>query len=409
MEDPFSTRVVNQEARKCGFSRRKARVIEPVLWCRLFVRVAAMRAPSLHLIGALFATVSAVAVHKRLKNGGVKLLSAWFARLTVGGSDTACAVWKSGRILVQDSTVITLPQSCRSRYPGAANQRGSQAQGRLQCVIDLLAGEWVLARLDGFRRNDQAAAGDMLCHVRAGDLLVRDLGYQSLPCWQRYVDSRIDLLSRLRFGLQLREPDSRRKVSLKKLLRKGSSLDMNVLLGEARVPVRLVAVPLSAAHAAHRRRVARRDRDKRLAHSREYYRQLGWALFITSVPAERLSVAAIAALYRLRWRIEIVFKAAKSHLWTRELPVRASVALIEALIWARLILCWLHLRWHRQLADAQDPPSLLRSAQIFAATIEQILPLPRLSLALLQRFTRHRKRPKPGFPERLADFVHAVA
>lgn len=410
MKNPFSAGMVNRLARQCGFTTRAARGIDALAWCQLLVRAAAMNAPSLAQLGALFDSVSAAAVWKRLRRGGVELLQSLFVQLSLQGHGRGPRLWKGGRILVQDSTVVRLPESCRARYPGARNQKGSNPQARLQCGLDLLAGQLVFARLDGFRRNDQAAAGDLLGHARRGDLLVRDLGYQSLSCWRHYVEAGIELLSRLRFGLLLHDPESGERVRLKRLLRAGHSLDVTLLAGEARVPVRVVAVPLSAQHAAHRRRMARRDRDARLAHSREYYHLLGWAIFITSVPATRLSVAAIAALYRLRWRIEIVFKAAKSHLWTRKLPARASLAMVEALLWARLILCWLLLSWHRTLTrPGQAAPSLLRCAQLFGAILERLLPLPKLSRQTCRAFARHRKRSKPGFPERLADFFDALA
>jgi hypothetical protein len=399
MENPFSGRMIRTQARACGFLRRKSRGIGAVRWCVVFVRVAAMRAPTLKLLGSVLGAVSAVAVWKRVERGGVELLRAVFAQLV--GQEAAALRWRGkGRILVHDSTVLALPKSCAARYPGAANQKGSRPHGRWQCVLDVLTGQLVYAALHPFRRNDQAAAADLLEVARAGDLIVRDRGYQSMSCWNQYLSRGVDLLSRLRFGLVLGDPFSGVALSLGKLLRAGHRLDMRARLGSTLV--RVVAIPLSCGHAAHRRRLARANRDARLHHSREYYRQLGWAIFITTVPKEQLPAEHIAALYRLRWRIEIVFKAAKSHLWHRDLPARTSVRMVEALLWARMILLWLHLRWHRHMEKPGQRASLLASAQIFAVFLEHLLPLPKLTPQLWRSFTTTQSRPRPSYQDALA-------
>jgi hypothetical protein len=98
-------------------------------------------------------------------------------------------------------------------------------------------------------------------------------------------------------------------------LRSGDTLDFEVLLGRhERFPVRLLAFPLPPGAANERRRKARADRDKRLSHSEDYLHLLGWNIFLTNASKDRLPLATAAKLYRLRWRVEILFKAWKSHL-----------------------------------------------------------------------------------------------
>jgi len=63
---------------------------------------------------------------------------------------------------------------------------------------------------------------------------------------------------------------------------------------------------------------------------------LGWAIFVTNVPPEVWSAKTVAQVYGLRWRIETIFKAWKSHFRLTEVP-RSSAAQLAAMIYARLI------------------------------------------------------------------------
>ena len=41
---------------------------------------------------------------------------------------------------------------------------------------------------------------------------------------------------------------------------------------------------------------------------------MDWTIFITTIPAPIADFARILAIYGLRWRIEVIFKAWKSHM-----------------------------------------------------------------------------------------------
>jgi len=86
---------------------------------------------------------------------------------------------------------------------------------------------------------------------------------------------------------------------------------MGVFRGKQRLPVRLVMIPLSAAQAAERIRKARNDRDKRLNHSKIYYKWLHYAVFITNIEQEVWTAQQVAEAYKMRWQIEIIFNHGK--------------------------------------------------------------------------------------------------
>jgi hypothetical protein len=224
------------------------------------------------------------------------------------------------RVLVADSSIVALHPSLRHVFAGSSNQCVSTASARMQFVFDLLEGHLVQCGLHSFTRPDQAAAQDVLDCLRPGDLLMRDLGYFALDAFQKIDHARAFFLSRLRYQTTLYDAQGAPLELLKELRRQsqlapGCPVVLEVAVGtKRRVPMRLVAVPLPEAQANERRRRARQDRDKRLHHSEDYYQLLSWTLLVTNLPAQALPPEQLQALYAMRWRIENIFKAWKSHL-----------------------------------------------------------------------------------------------
>ena len=104
----------------------------------------------------------------------------------------------------------------------------------------------------------------------------------------------------------------KKEIDLVMELKKKGFIDREVIVGkEYKLKVRLVAIPLPEAQANERIRKSRTDRDKRLNHSPEYDYLLGYSIFITNIEPVKCDAEQIRQLYRLRWRIEIIFKSWK--------------------------------------------------------------------------------------------------
>lgn len=360
-------------ARQTGFCRRKARKLSPRLFLLSCVFQALQPSTSLRLQAMLVGlfggfTLSKQGFGKRLNERSSAFLQACIATLLAKPARKQLGALRNaafGRVLLQDSTCVTLPASEAGRFPGPANQSSrAQAGLRLQLIYDLLEERLVDCRLTPFTRNDQAAASDIVPLLRAEDLVVRDLGYFAQKALAEIAQMKAFFLTRWRYGSHLREVDGGAPIDLLARLPKNRPFEMDVLLSDGQA-VRLLAFPLPEAVANERRRKARADRDKRLRHDEQYYKLLGWTLLLTNAPKARLPLRMAAAVYRLRWRIEIIFKAWKSHLGLLHAS-KASGAQMLALVLGLLLFCVLLHESMPAEADASPSFSLLKVAQFMA-------------------------------------------
>lgn len=360
-------------ARASGFLRRCSKKITPAGFLLTACLCALQNRCSLAGFAQLWAllhqqTLSKQAVHKRLGAPAVRFLEAVLqsvlALLIAPGSIPSPLRGVFQRVLLQDSTCLSLPPKLAALFPGAANQlRSPQAGLKVQATLDLLTNQWVAFQLTPFVINDQKASPTILQTLQPGDLLVRDLGYLVLEVFRQIQEKGAYFLSRWRYGLSLFCPQSGARLNLLELLRQsGPVWEAQVRLGEQKLPVRLVAVRLAESTAQERRRKARRDRDRRLNHSREYFQLLDWNIFITNVPPSLLNATSLVELYSLRWRIETVFKAWKSHFGLEQFTEGSAEQLLVVILGKLLWICWFSVHW-TQLASQGIKVSLIKLAQ----------------------------------------------
>lgn len=355
-----------------GFVRRKARKLTPLLFVQATVLLVSQSAVSVRnwaiLVGLLGQiTLSKQALWERLSQRAVEFLQQVLAAALQWRAAVSCAripeaLRVFGRVLVQDSTTVKLSAALAQIFPGGANQHGeAKGQLRIQAVLDLVSQRFVHFGLSPFRRNDQAAAFDVLAVVQKGDLVLRDLGYFVLGSLEKIRQAGAFFLSRLRVDTGIWEAQGPEPLDLLKLLRRQDRVDMTVRLGAQKVPVRLVAMKLPPEVAAERRRRARASQkhDGRYQVQKRTLALLDWAIFVTNVPASVWRAKTIVAVYGLRWRIETIFKAWKSHFRLTEVP-QGSATQLQAMIYGRLIFLTLSAQLcggHWMLVRAQSPPS----------------------------------------------------
>ena len=409
-------------ARETGFFRRAPRKTDAALWLRAVCLLSSLPARSYRTLAWMVglidgSTHSKQSASKRVNAEFERYLKEVLGRVCADMAGPGCradpvlAAFK--RVVVQDSTVVPLSARLADRFPGAANQTGKASAGvRVQAFFDLLSESCLAFSVSAFTRNDQKASADILELARRGDLVVRDLGYSSIAVFKRLKDVGADLLNRLRCDTNVYDADGGRIDLLEQLERHGT-IDRTVLIGEAKLPLRLIAIPLPEAVAAERRRKAKANRDRRLKHSKKRMRLLGWQILITTVPTERLGAEDAAKIYGLRWRIETLFKAWKSHFDFGSVPARASsdfvaVLVLASLLYIALFQCVFQ-RLRQENPGAGPPVSHLKLASLMQnlLALELRMVLGQLSETELLHHTlyhcRYDKRKRPNHFQIMGD------
>jgi hypothetical protein len=380
---------VDGMARRSGFRRRQPKKLSPLTFIRSCCLLLINKKVSLRrwaiLIGTLInQTYAKQSLFERMSHSAATFLQsvvlALVGKLSLGVQRVLPPVLDSfSRVLLQDSVILTLPAKLRRFFPGARNQHGHLGgMLRVQGLYDLKGACFVSFSHGPFTTNDCELADEVLKLLRPGDLLLRDLGYLVLGVFRRIDQMQAFFLSRFKHNLQVFEPDGQGLDLPKLLSHRTHPLDQDVLVGaKEQLPVRLVALRVSEEVANQRRHQARQNRHFRA--SKRHLQLLSWDLLMTNVSQERLPTRAVAKVYGLRFHIETIFKAWKSHFSLEDIPA-GSRAQVETLLYARLLLitvfevCFFS-RWDYENQERCGPLSLLKTA----AFLQLYLPLTLLS------------------------------
>ena len=340
---------IDSIAKEKKFMRRKARKIDPASF---LATLCALASNGTATFGALAGKlgighgvdVSRQAVWKRVKAPCLEFLKAVLASVLTSVAGVPVVIPSGilaafGRVIVADSATVKLAGKFKALFPGSGNQFSTTASMKIQCAVDLLSGAFVHFSMTPFTRNDQAASVDVLDYLRAGDLIIRDLGCFSIAVLRSIADAQAFFLSRMKMEVRVYDPKSCVRIDTRKLFKSRNLVDMLVLIGDVeRFPVRLIGVPVPSAVADKRRSEARKERKEKNGGSpaAETLRLLSWNILITNVPSSVWLPHSAAFAYRLRWRIEIIFKAWKSFLSLTEAHLAGFIQL-SVIMSARMI------------------------------------------------------------------------
>jgi Transposase DDE domain len=258
-------------------------------------------------------------------------------------------------VYLEDSTCISMPDNLSVYFKSSYSRLKESATARLQVCMNLKSHHLADITLQSYRDNDQKHASSIVSILKKGDLVIRDLGYSVLAAFSAIVSVMAFFLSRLRSDVQVYLiSDTEKPLDLYQYLlendKKGQyQVDLLVLLGKKeKLTARFVALKLPQAVADERRRKANLNRDKRLKPSSASMYLLGWAIFVTNVSIDIWQPTDLAKVYRMRWRIEIIFKTWKSHFNFSHIFQTTGMTYPRALISFYLLLLFLTLffvRW----------------------------------------------------------------
>jgi hypothetical protein len=185
--------------------------------------------------------------------------------------------------------------------------------------------------LDSYSVNDIAA---QTFELHEADLIIRDRGYFSTHEIIRTLKAKAHFIFRYKHKMTYVDVATGKTIDLLSILNKDKVTDMIVKLSGINGPVvRLIAMPVSVELANNRR--AQLKKTAKHTPQKEVLALLSWSIFITSIDDKYIAYDEIFKLYKLRWRIEILFKAMKSHINLNQIHNVSKVQL-EFMILAKL-------------------------------------------------------------------------
>ena len=352
----MSKKHVTKVARECGFEKHKRGKIKAHSLILAFMSmlqegVNTYSAWARALASQSGQTVSKQAIFDRMNTSWVNTVKTLVKEVMQQKLHTAVSeqlLNGFGTVWIQDSTSVHLWDILNDLFPGNYSKGVYKAVAKLNLILDLGTGLARQMKWVSFRQSETSMSDDMLQIAIGGDLVLRDRGYFDIKAFRKMQEAGIYFISRLIYGTNVYHAKSGKQFNLLRYLRGKAQVDIPVLFGaEQKLELRLVAIKLSDAQKQARIRKAKKDRDKRVNHSKEYYALLGYLIFITNVPENRLTTEQVSDAYRLRWHIEIIFKSWKSGFKMLNLipEARTQTARVESVLY--LIL--LYVLWYTRL------------------------------------------------------------
>lgn len=279
--------------------------------------------------------------HERLGPESTAFLLAVLADLMEQRYRPAAAVLAGGvirRILVEDSTSLVMPKANAAAFPAHGNRHGDTAGVKIDFAFDLLTSSIVSHTLQLATEQDKTIGKEFVAEVRAGDLVLRDMGYFILAEFDEIERRGAFWLSRLPLTTNVMLDDGCRLEERLKRSR-GDIIDLGASVGAEGKKCRLVAVraepAVVAARHAERRKKARERGAKPCPDAMV---RDGWHLMLTNLEASRATVRQLVAVYRARWAVEIQFRAWKQALnLGKSLNRRSNEDHLQALVLAGMI------------------------------------------------------------------------
>jgi hypothetical protein len=339
-----------------GFIKRNDGKLLPETFVNAFTfGMLHIKVPTLKNMAAICETmqegleITREAIHQRLEAGAELLKEVLKETLaysvnTVINACTAEVLNKFSNVYIADSTIVILPKRLAkiAKGTGGKGQKGSLC---IQHLFSLL--NRCFTNIETFlgSNNDRAYTAKLVNMLQKGSLIIFDRGYRSYIAYKEITEKGAFFLTRLItnsvfYSTKTNCKYPSKELDISSILKKSNgTVDMEVLLGanpDSRTKCRLVAVKLSEKDANENVRLARVKRRKNDLPRKEL-ELLRWKIFITNAPKEKLSIADIYNLYKLRWQIEIVFKACKSHLGLADVGIGGK-GQMDCVIYGKLIM-----------------------------------------------------------------------
>lgn len=337
----FNTESINRLAKSTGLIKRVRKITGSDLLLSVLYTCAESVVSYNAIAGKIFMAIgkdiSRQRLHKIMSSKAFEIFFSsinsqiWTHRLLSG---SPLLKGKFNRILIQDSTILKLPNRLFEEFSGVDNGHTRTTNSRVQMCVDLVADVFDVLSIDSYSVNDIKSRN--LIQASKGDLVIRDRGYLVVDQLHDFYKKGVYFITRPKSNF-IYFSESGKQINLRKLLSKRKNTFVKVRIGSSTAPVfTLMAQRVNENIAAQRRRTCRLSTKNRNP-SKETLAYLSWSIYITNLCDDDITFKEIWELYSLRWRIEIIFKALKSHLKLHSIH-NVSANQLRILIQARIII-----------------------------------------------------------------------
>lgn len=220
-------------------------------------------------------------------------------------------------IKFKDSTRYQIPAHLKEYYPGNTGS-ATGAGVHIQFEFDILNGKANDLKVTDALRQDTTDAQQTVDAIQKGDLIIRDLGYFSSDVLEQIDQREAYFITRPQSSITFYNTKEQEKISFNSLYKKMKikqmdSLEIAVLMGEKKLPVRLIVEMLPQEKVQQRLAKAKKEAQKKGRNLTDQYKSRARLnLFVTNIAVEKMPKEKVRKIYQLRWQIELRFKAWKS-------------------------------------------------------------------------------------------------
>jgi hypothetical protein len=320
--DTLEQNQIEDLARSCGFVQKRSKITGVIFAFLLLIETRQVKPASLNELSAKLGIHGILVSKQGIDNRFNDAAAVFMQQLTdralaakIDRKDVLDLSVKFNRIMIKDSTVFQLPESCALKFPGSGG--GASTAGiKIQYAYDLKAKGSVFLQAQPAVRSDNT---NYLKDIRPMDLCLEDLGYITHEHLQEVINEQAYFLCRLSYtaSLFIKKDGQYCPVDIDRIVGKmknGQMMQLPVYLGRKnKIPVRVIFERVPNELAAEKRRKLKTDKQnkrKGLTLGRLAFCDVN--AYITNAGEDLLPKTLIRSIYSLRWQVEIVFKTWKS-------------------------------------------------------------------------------------------------
>jgi hypothetical protein len=352
----FTEEEINQLAKESGFVRRKSpldgfKFLDLIVFCSDHLVSQSLNDMCIDAKERHGIEIKKQSLNERFNETALILLKKFLEEIIATQHETELQKLREiegfKRILIKDSTSFQLHESLADIYPGSGGA-GSKASARIQFEYDILSGKINDLSINAFNDQDSKNSVETIELTQAGDLIIRDLAYITMPAIKLIEKIGAYYLGRLSPQVNAYETNDRndnQKIcfdSIRKYMEKNniSVLEKEIYIGaKERIKTRLIIYLIPAQEVEKRIRKATKNNKKKCRKdlTKEYISWLHLNLFITNADETMTPAAAVWPLYRLRWQIELTFKIWKSYFGIEKVK-KVKQHRLECYLYSKLII-----------------------------------------------------------------------